>query len=102
MERGCVNDRVPVARQKLRRKLIGHDQNNVGRFGHGLGLQLTEPPSHSFGNKTQILENMVLTIEPGIEYAPGKMMVHEENIVVSKEGPKLLTTRAPREIPIIK
>ena len=77
-------------------------ENNVGRFGHGLGLQLTEPPSHSFGNKTQILENMVLTIEPGIEYSPGKMMVHEENIVVSKEGPKLLTIRAPREIPIIK
>ena len=77
-------------------------ENNVGRFGHGLGLQLTEPPSHSFGNKTQILENMVLTIEPGIEYAPGKMMVHEENIVITKEGPKLLTIRAPREIPIIK
>ena len=77
-------------------------KNNVGRFGHGLGLQLTEPPSHSFGNKTQVLENMVLTIEPGIEYAPGKMMVHEENIVISKEGPKLLTVRAPREIPIIR
>ena len=33
MERGCVNDRVPVARQKLRRKLIGHDQDDVRRFG---------------------------------------------------------------------
>ena len=28
-------------------------KNNVGRLGHGLGLQLTEPPSHSFKNETK-------------------------------------------------
>jgi len=26
--------------------------NNVGRLGHGLGLQLTEPPSHRPGDNT--------------------------------------------------
>ena len=76
-------------------------KNNVGRFGHGLGLQLTEPPSHTFNNKTKVLKNMVLTIEPGIEYLPGKIMVHEENIFISEDGPVLLTSRAPEEIPII-
>ncbi|TKT69423.1 Xaa-Pro peptidase family protein [Aquamicrobium sp. LC103] len=76
--------------------------NNVGRLGHGLGLQLTEPPSHRPGDGTRIVENMVLTIEPGMEYAPGKMIVHEENITVTKDGPRLLTTRAPREMPIIR
>jgi Xaa-Pro dipeptidase len=76
--------------------------NNVGRLGHGLGLQLTEPPSHRLGDGTVILENMVLTIEPGMEYAPGKMIVHEENIAVTKEGPRLLTRRAPRELPVIR
>ena len=45
---------------------------------------------------------MVLTIEPGLEYLPGKLMVHEENILVTKDGPQLLTTRAPKELPIIK
>ncbi len=75
--------------------------NNVGRLGHGLGLQLTEPPSHRLGDGTEIVENMVLTIEPGMEYAPGKMIVHEENIAVTKDGPRLLTKRAPRELPII-
>jgi Xaa-Pro dipeptidase len=68
--------------------------NNVGRLGHGLGLQLTEPPSHRLGDGTMILENMVLTIEPGMEYAKGKMIVHEENIAVTKDGPRLLTKRA--------
>ncbi len=75
--------------------------NNVGRLGHGLGLQLTEPPSHRLGDGTAIMENMVLTIEPGMEYAPGKMIVHEENIVVTPDGPRLLTKRAPREMPVI-
>lgn len=76
--------------------------NNVGRLGHGLGMQLTEPPSHRLGDGTEIVENMVLTIEPGMEYAPGKMIVHEENIAVTRDGPRLLTKRAPRELPIIR
>ena len=76
--------------------------NNVGRLGHGLGLQLTEPPSHRPGDNTIIKENMVLTIEPGMEYAKGKMIVHEENIVIRKDGAELITKRAPKEIPIIK
>ena len=76
--------------------------NNVGRLGHGLGLHLTEPPSHRSGDKTVIKENMVLTIEPAIEYAPGKIIVHEENIVIKKEGAELITKRAPKEIPVIK
>ena len=75
--------------------------NNAGRLGHGLGLQLTEPPSHRFGDKTKLVPNMVLTIEPGLEYSPEKMLVHEENIVVTEDGPKLLTKRAPREMPVI-
>jgi len=76
--------------------------NNVGRLGHGLGLQLTEPPSHRLGEKTVIKENMVLTIEPAMEYAPGKMIVHEENIIIQKDGAELITKRAPQEIPVIK
>ena len=76
--------------------------NNVGRLGHGLGLQLTEPPSHRPEDKTIIKENMVLTIEPGIEYEQGKMIVHEENIIIRKDGAEIITKRTPREIPIIK
>jgi Xaa-Pro dipeptidase len=76
--------------------------NNVGRLGHGLGLQLTEPPSHRLGDGTVIEENMVLTIEPGMEYAPGKMIVHEENIAITRDGPRLLTKRAPREMAVIR
>jgi Xaa-Pro aminopeptidase len=70
--------------------------NNVGRMGHGLGMQLTEPPSNMPGDTTPIEPGMVLTIEPGMEYAPGRMIVHEENVVITGNGAELLTQRAPR------
>ena len=71
--------------------------NNVGRLGHGLGLQLTEPPSNMPGDRTVLQPGMVLTIEPGMEYAPGKMIVHEEDVVITSGGCELLTPRAPRD-----
>ncbi len=76
--------------------------NNVGRLGHGLGLEMTEPPSNRPGDDTPIEPGMVLTIEPGMLFAPGRMMVHEENLVVTEDGSALLTRRAPPEMPVIK
>ncbi len=75
--------------------------NNVGRLGHGLGLQLTEWPSNRPGDETPLVPGMVLTIEPGMAFAAGRMMVHEENIVVTEDGCELLTRRAPPEMPVI-
>lgn len=98
---GATTDDVWRAMSKIIEE-AGAIGNNVGRLGHGLGLQLTEPPSHRLGDGTVIVENMVLTIEPGMEYAPGKMIVHEENIAVTRDGSRLLTTRAPREMPVIR
>lgn len=75
--------------------------NNVGRIGHGLGMHLTEPPSFMLGDLTAIKPGMVLTIEPGMAYAPGKMLVHEENIAIGADGNELLTRRAPREMAVL-
>ena len=74
---------------------------DVGRFGHGLGMQLTEWPSMAAWDETVITENMVLTIEPSLGYGDGKVMVHEENIVIRASGAELLTQRALRDLPII-
>jgi len=75
--------------------------NDVGRMGHGLGMQVTEWPSHTASDDTVIEENMVLTLEPGLNWAPGKAMVHEENLVVRSSGPELLSRRAAATLPII-
>jgi len=79
----------------------GSTSNNVGRMGHGLGLQLTEPPSIMPNDTTILKENMIVTIEPCFEYTPGKMLVHEENILITKNGFERLSSRTPKTIPII-
>ncbi len=79
----------------------GIQLGNVGRFGHGLGKVLTEPPSNKIGDETPLVPGMVLTIEPNALYGDGKILVHEENLVVTEGNAKLLSRRAPREIPEI-
>ena len=75
--------------------------NASGRFGHGLGMQLTEWPSISPTDQTVLRPGMILTLEPWIEFGSGRMMVHEENIVIRESGAELLTKRAPRELPVV-
>lgn len=75
--------------------------NDVGRMGHGLGMQLTEWPSNMPGDDTLLEAGMVLTLEPGMVFEPGQWMVHEENIVIRPDGAQWLSTRAWPEMPVI-
>lgn len=78
---------------------------SVGRMGHGLGLALTEPPSIHPDDQTVLEPGMVITIEPGIAYAAAggaqKVMVHEENILITEAAPELLSVRAVPAMPIV-
>lgn len=80
---------------------INDASGDVGRFGHGLGMQLTEQPSLALFEATELKDNMVLTLEPSVSYGDGLMMVHEENVVVTQDGGRLLTKRASSELPTI-
>ena len=73
-----------------------------GRLGHGLGLTLTEWPSFTPLDDTPLRAGMVLTLEPGCVTGAGRIMVHEENIVLREDGAELLSPRAPAELPEIK
>ena len=75
--------------------------NDVGRLGHGLGIQLTEWPSITASDNTELKPGMVITLEPGMMYAPGKSMVHEENLVITENGAEYLSVRCPPELTII-
>jgi Xaa-Pro aminopeptidase len=79
----------------------GGGSGGVGRMGHGLGMQLTEWPSNMLSDQTVIEENMVLTLEPSMSITEGKIMVHEENLVVHADSAEYLSQRAPSELPII-
>lgn len=81
--------------------VLGQSDGDVGRLGHGLGMQLTETPSITGFDKTVLRENMVLTLEPSIDLGGGKMMVHEENIVIRDGAPDFLSDPANPDIPVI-
>jgi Xaa-Pro dipeptidase len=82
-------------------KSMDTQNSDVGRFGHGLGMQLTEWPSLAAWDETIIQENMVLTLEPSIEVDGGGIMVTEENILITYGAPILISTRAPKELPVL-
>lgn len=73
----------------------------VGRLGHGLGMVLTEFPSITEWDGTVLEPGFVMTLEPGMATAPGRMMVHEENVAITEGVPRLLTRRTAREIPVL-
>lgn len=81
--------------------IVSQESSDVGRFGHGLGMQLTEPPSLIAWDQTILREGMVITLEPSMEVVPGSIMVHEENIVIRDGTPELLSQRAPPELPVL-
>jgi Xaa-Pro aminopeptidase len=61
------------------------------RTGHGLGLEVHEPPSVVAGNGLVLEAGMVITVEPGI-YLPGKFGVRiEDTIAVTESGPDRLS-----------
>lgn len=77
----------------------GAGGSDAGRLGHGLGMQLTEGPSLLPADHTVLEPGMVLTLEPGIKIAPGRNLVHEENIVITATGADYLSSPAPRQLP---
>lgn len=79
----------------------GAEGNDVGRMGHGLGAQLTEWPSITATDNTELRPGMIMTLEPGMSYDNGKQMVHEENILITGSGAIMLSKRAAAELPIV-
>ena len=98
---GITSEDLWAAQNQVLEAAGAKSGNDVGRSGHGLGMHLTEPPSNMPGDRTELKPGMIMTIEPGIEYAPGKNIVHEENLVITEDGCELLTRRASIEMPVI-
>jgi Xaa-Pro dipeptidase len=62
----------------------------AGRVGHGLGLDITEPPHISEQDPTVLEAGMVITIEPGVATEFGIFHV-EQDVVVTPEGPEVIS-----------
>jgi Xaa-Pro aminopeptidase len=88
------------AQARLALKKRGLDKAFVHSTGHGLGLEIHEPPRLGKNDKTRLQEGMAITIEPGA-YLEGFGGVRiEDTIVVTKFGCEVLTptSKALREL----
>jgi Xaa-Pro dipeptidase len=82
------------------RKVIsdaGYERNYSHSLGHGVGLEIHEPPSVSQNSNEMLRNGNVVTNEPGI-YIHGFGGVRiEDTILIAKGGPRRLTDY-PRDI----
>ena len=78
----------------------GYGDHFIHRTGHGIGLETHEPPYIREDNERTLIKGMTFTVEPGI-YLPGKGGVRiEDDIVVTEDGGRSLST-LPRELEVI-
>lgn len=83
--------------------LHGYADCFIHSLGHGVGLEIHEYPRLSVNDLSddRLLENMVVTIEPGI-YLEGKFGVRIEDMIVVKETKALNLTTSNKKLEIIK
>jgi Xaa-Pro aminopeptidase len=84
-----------AARSILRREGLGEAFSHS--TGHGVGLEIHEPPRVGVGQSTRLVPGMVVTIEPGV-YLAGQFGIRIEDMVaVTRNGSQVLTP-APKAL----
>lgn len=78
-----------IARNHVARE--GFGDQFIHTTGHGLGIEIHEPPSLSWQNEAPIAPGMTITIEPGV-YLPKEFGYrHENTIIVTQKSAEVLT-----------
>jgi Xaa-Pro dipeptidase len=88
-----------AARQVIEQ--AGYGKFFTHRTGHGLGMEIHEPPYIRSGSSFLLQPGMTFTIEPGI-YLPGRGGVRvEDDCVITADGMETLTS-LPRELMVLE
>jgi len=74
----------------------GYGDYFLHRTGHGLGIDIHEPPYITGSSETILEEGNVFSIEPGI-YLPGRFGVRLEEIVILRGNRAEVLSKLPRE-----
>jgi Xaa-Pro aminopeptidase len=84
-----------AARSILRREGLGEAFSHS--TGHGVGLEIHEPPRVGVGQSTRLVPGMVVTIEPGV-YLAGQFGIRIEDMVAVTHGGSQVLTPAPKAL----
>lgn len=80
------------------KSLGNHSKYFIHGLGHGIGVEIHENPNLNLKSKDSLKENSIFTIEPGI-YIPGKLGIRiEDDILMTKKGPVVLTRGIPKNL----
>ena len=69
-------------------------------LGHGVGLEIHEEPYMNPMSESILLDNQVVTIEPGI-YIPNEFGVRIEDLIVVKKDGHINLTSSPKELIVV-
>ena len=78
----------------------GYGDFFVHRTGHGMGVEIHEPPYLTATSQTVLDEGMVFSIEPGI-YLPGRFGIRLEDIVILRSNGPEIFSELPRDLRVI-
>jgi Xaa-Pro aminopeptidase len=79
----------------------GYGDRFIHRTGHGIGLELHEPPYLVEGNRDPVLPGTTFSIEPGI-YLEGRFGVRIEDIVAVTAGGAERYNGSSRELQVVE
>lgn len=76
---------------------LGKNRKKVPFIGHGVGLELNEPPLLGQHSTETIEEGMILALEMEMTDGPGEVVKLEDTLLMTSDGAELLTL-TPRDL----
>jgi len=76
---------------------LGKNHKKVPFIGHGVGLELNEPPMLGQNSDETIEEGMIFALELEMTNGPGEVVKLEDTLLMTSEGAQLLTL-TPRDL----
>jgi Xaa-Pro aminopeptidase/Xaa-Pro dipeptidase len=97
---GTTCDQVDAACRNLIAK-SGYEKLFIHSTGHGIGLDVHEPPWLKMRNDEELIANMAVTVEPGV-YMENKFGVRIEDSIIINDGKPLVLNKFTKDLLVIR